>query len=257
MPLTLHGKKILITREESQAKEFTEKVLLHGGNPFEVPLLKISCKDNPENKQLLQNVNKYKWIFFMSANGVECFFQLAMQYNLIKDFLAKSNFAAVGHKTAQVLRDYGYQADFIPTTYNAEAMASEFLACNKGIDEPLLLVRGNRSRDVIPSRFAEHGICYTTVEVYDTTYNFQQKVELNRLLHKEKVDFITFTSPSTVEAFVEMQKGQISNNPVFVCIGTSTEERASELGVTNILIPEYFTIDGMLEQISNYLATKG
>lgn len=257
MSFTLHEKRILITREESQAKEFSEKVLQYGGKPIELPLLKISCKDKPKNKQLFENLHCYKWIFFTSANGVECFFRLAKQYMWTNDVFVKMKFAAVGHKTAQTLEAYGYHADFIPTTYNAEVMASEFVEQYTVTKEKLLLIRGNRSRDVLPDFFTEHEIHYHVMEVYETMYNFDVKAELNQLLSHDTLDFITFTSPSTVEAYIEMKENKIRNNSVFVCIGTTTEERASELGITNIVTPQLFTIDGMLEQISDYIAWKG
>ncbi|MBP1947689.1 uroporphyrinogen-III synthase [Virgibacillus litoralis] len=257
MSVPLHEKRILITREENQAKEFSEKVKQHGGKPIEIPLLKISCKDKLENKQLLENIHHYKWIFFTSSNGVVCFFQFAKQYKWMSNVLDKIKFATVGHKTAQTLEAYGYKADFIPSIYNADAMATEFTEKYTVVDEPLLIVRGNKSREVLPEWLTKHEICFDVLEVYETMYNFRVEEELNQLLNQNKLDFITFTSPSAVEAFSEMSNGQIRKNQVFVCIGTTTKKRALELGITNTLTPEQFTIDGMLEQIIDYIARKG
>lgn len=257
MSVTLHGKKILITREKKQAEEFSKKLLQLGGIPVEVPLLQISCNDKPENEQVFKKLHQYKWIFFTSANGVECFFQLAKKYNCIDDGLSKSKFAAVGHKTADCLKEQGYQADFIPSIYNAEIMVREFTANYSRMDEPVLLVRGNRSRDVLPVWFNEQGIAFDEMEVYETMYNFEVESELNQALEQEKPDFITFTSPSIVEAFFEMKKNQVAGSPVFVCIGTTTSARAADFGIIQPLIPEDFTIDGMLDGISNYLNERG
>ncbi|WP_164668465.1 uroporphyrinogen-III synthase [Virgibacillus doumboii] len=257
MSVTLHGKKILITREEKQAKEFSEKVLQYGGTPVEVPLLRISCKDIPDKRQVFMNLHRYKWVFFTSANGVECFFKLAKKYKCTSDVLSECKLAAVGHKTASCLSDHGYEAHFIPSTYNAEVMANEFTANHSKMEEPILLIRGNRSRDVLPVWFNELEITFDQLEVYETAYNFQAETELNRVIQREKLDFITFTSPSTVEAFFEMKKNQITSYPEFVCIGTTTSERAAELGIKHTLTPENFTIDGMLNEISNYLNERG
>ena len=43
MSLPLTNKKVLVTREESQAKQFSEFLLIRGAVPIEVPLLKIDC----------------------------------------------------------------------------------------------------------------------------------------------------------------------------------------------------------------------
>ncbi|MGP4108409.1 uroporphyrinogen-III synthase [Virgibacillus sp. L01] len=257
MSVTLHEKRILITREENQAKEFSDKVIQYGGKPVEIPLLKISCKDKLENKQLLQNLHYYKWIFLTSANGVACFFKLISQYKWLPKVLENIKFATVGHKTAQILESYGYKADFIPSVYNADAMANEFTDEHTVMDEPLLLVRGNKSREVLPDWFTKHQIRFDAIEVYETVYNTPVKDELNQLLNKNNMDFITFTSPSAVEAFIELNGSQIPKEQIYVCIGTTTKQRAFELGIINTIAPELFTIDGMLERMSDYIAGKG
>lgn len=251
MSISLHGKKVLITREEKQAKEFSSKVLAYGGTPVEVPLLKISCKEQDENKRIFPNINRYEWLFFTSANGVNCFFQLAKRYQTDTAILKYKRLAAVGHKTEDALKKFGFVADFVPTTYNADTMANEFLS-RYTVSDPILLVRGNRSRDVLPIEFSKHGMVYDSVRVYEMAYNYQVTDCLNATLRENTFDFITFTSPSTVDAFAEMTA--ISGQETCVCIGTTTKRRARELGFTSILTPEEFTIDGMLLCISNYIA---
>ncbi|MEC5422029.1 uroporphyrinogen-III synthase [Virgibacillus sp. C22-A2] len=254
MPISLHEKKILITREESQAKEFTEMVRFYGGQPVEVPLLTISCKDKPESKQLLTNLNKYEWLFFTSANGVNCFFQLVKKYKIDWAVFQTMKMAVVGHKTEAALKGFGFTASFMPTTYNADVMANEFLNRETG-KIPVLLVRGNRSREVLPARFSKYGLPYDLLEVYDTSYNYQMKHRLNDILKNGNIDYITFTSPSTVEAFWEMATAE-SRIPC-ACIGTTTELRARELGFNSVITPQEFTIDELIASLSNYITERG
>ncbi|UJL44981.1 uroporphyrinogen-III synthase [Virgibacillus sp. NKC19-16] len=251
MSISLHEKKVLITREKKQAEAFSSKVLAYGGIPIEVPLLKILCKDLRENKRILENVDRYEWIFFTSSNGVNCFFQLAKRYQVNNEIFKNKRLAAVGHKTENALKNFGFTADFVPTTYNADTMASEFLS-RYTVSDPILLVRGNRSRDVLPIEFSKHGILYDSACVYEISYNYQMTDRLNAILRENTFDFVTFTSPSTVEAFVEMTA--VPSDVTCVCIGTTTQKRAYELGFTSILTAEEFTIDGMLLCISNYIA---
>ncbi|GAB3050113.1 uroporphyrinogen-III synthase [Virgibacillus ainsalahensis] len=250
MSMSLHGKKILITREEKQAKEFAKKVLQYNGIPVEVPLLKISCMDRDENKQILQGLNNYEWIFFTSSNGVDCFFQLAEKHLIDTKIIRDKKVAVVGHKTEDALKKYGFSANFIPEIYNADVMAYEFLKNFAGAG-PVLLVRGNRSREVLPLEFSKFGIPYSSIEVYETCLNYQMSETLNETLKRNDVDFVTFTSPSTVEAFSEMTS---LRNFKCVCIGTTTEKRAMEFGFTPIFTPnKEFTIDSMLVCINNYI----
>ncbi|GAA0601358.1 uroporphyrinogen-III synthase [Virgibacillus siamensis] len=253
MSAALHGKKILITREKKQAREFSEKVLQAGGIPVEVPLLKISCMENDSTRQLLDGVTTYNWIFFTSANGVDCFFKRD-GWKTIKD---ETRIAAVGNKTAGKLEDYGYRVDFIPTTYNAESMTNEFLEQDSLNDSRMLLVQGTKSRDILPKWLTEQGIRFDTVVVYESLFEYGSKQHLSRALAGDSMDFITFTSPSTVDAFLEMNEGRVQKGSVYVCIGTTTSDHAKESGFENILRPDEFTIDGMVQCMSDYIAVKG
>ncbi|PAV27698.1 uroporphyrinogen-III synthase [Virgibacillus profundi] len=253
MSTSLDGRKILITREENQAKEFTERVIQYGGTPIETPLLKISCIDHDESRHYFRNINKYSWIFFTSANGVKCFFQLADKYKVDIELFQHIHLAAVGHKTENYLKKIGLIADFIPSIYNADVMADEFLKKYKETDS-ILLVRGNRSRDVLPVELSKQELTFDSIEVYETSYNYEIAESLNNILLQNTLDFITFTSPSTVEAFVEM--ANVNIDTICVCIGTTTENRARELGFTSIITAKEFTIEGMLACILQYVSSE-
>ncbi|RDW19324.1 uroporphyrinogen-III synthase [Oceanobacillus arenosus] len=251
MTFSLQNKKIVVTREATQANLFTEKILQYGGIPIEIPLLKISVKQNPKNVELINRIADFEWIFFTSANGVKAFFTLASHYKVDFEKLHTKKFAVVGHKTEDVLNTYGFTADFLPTVYNAETMADEFLTA-VGTLHAILLVRGNRSLPTLPTELLRHGVLFATIEAYETVFNAESKGALNRLLLDNDYDFITFTSPSCVEAFQEMATESMKQK--CVCIGTTTEKRAVELGFTDILTAEQFTIDGMITAMCQYLA---
>lgn len=249
----LSGKRILNTREASQAKGFTELIQAHGGQAIEAPLIKITC--NKEMDKKIGKLAHYEWVFITSANGVHCFFK---QINIEKRLSCK--FAIVGAKTAEALASYGYEADFIPSTFNAETMANEFIA-NYPNRENILLVRGNQSRDILPNQFKKHHISFDMIEVYKTTINDEMEGELNDLFTKSRIDIITFMSPSTINAFQTLLKKdiyeEIRETHLSVCIGTTTARYAKKAGFQNIIIPEIFTIEGMIDCMVTYLSRKG
>lgn len=254
MTTSLQNKKILITREQKQASAFAEKIVQYGGDPVEVPLLEIICKDRPEDRPVFQSLAAFQWVFFTSANGVDCFFQLLHKHHIQPAILKSIKIAVVGHKTENALKEHGISADFIPTVYDAEHMVREFLI-HFTVEGSFLLVRGNRSRTVLPEKFSQIGVNFSAIEVYETGFNYKMAGRLNEVLKEKWYDFITFTSPSTVDAFTEMAVTDYEKK--CVCIGTTTEARAREHGFTMILTPEEFTIDGMLTSMCNHLAMKG
>ncbi|SFD58476.1 uroporphyrinogen-III synthase [Lentibacillus persicus] len=256
MASPLKGKKVLITREKAQANELAHKVEQHKGVPEQIPLLTITCHHNQASAAQMQE-EAYKWVFFTSANGVHCFFSMLRKYDFSKDILSEANFAVVGRKTGRALEGYGYYASFVPETYDAETMTREFFQHYDVLEEPVLLVRGNWSRDTLPRWLEGLGVRYSIVEVYQTGYNYTMKDTLNAKLAQNELDALTFTSPSSVNAFVEMAETSIAPDIPIVCIGTTTADQASELGLANLLVPEEFTIDGMLAKLEEVFAQKG
>ena len=253
MEMSLHEKNILITREEQQGKQFAEKIRACRGTPVEVPLLEISCKEHEENKTVFQYLASYQWIFFTSANGVRCFFQLAKEAQVNLDVLKTVNIAVVGHKTEDALKAYGYSASFIPSVYNAEVMSQEFFQVFQNVS-PVLIVRGSKSLDILPVEFENRGISYDAIEIYETTFRTDMKERLNQILKTGEIDFITFTSPSSVESFRRLS--QVKVDVPIVCIGTTTEKRANQLGYHSILVPEEFTVEGMIYRMGMYVLDK-
>ena len=249
----LAGKKILVTREESQAKAFSRQIALAGGIPIELPLLEIHCTHRIEDKPIWKRLgSSYSWILFTSAYGVNCFFNQLEVLGLTQAQLASAKIAVVGHKTEDSLKQYGLHAHFIPSCYDAETMAMEFLRKNPR-PGTLLLVRGNLSRDVLPQTFARENIAFDELEVYETVYNKEAGSKLPDVLKANEFDFYTFTSPSSVEAFFEVG-GSIESETAVCCIGTTTSKRAEQLGISNIIIPEQYTIEGMIQVMEHAAA---
>lgn len=253
----LHGKKVLITREQKQAKEFSHNVSKYGGIPVEVPLLKITCKHDKDFLWQIKKQTQYKWVFFTSANGVHCFFQILNEHHGDHDVFSETKFAVVGRKTARALEGYDQRADFMPTTYSAETMTEEFFTVFSTMEEPVLVVRGNWSRNILPDWFRDQGIRFQVLEVYETDVHSAVKDQLNTILTQNIPDIITFTSPSSVDAFMKMKEKEVSHDMPIACIGTTTEKRAYEAGFSNLLVPDEFTIDGMLARIAEYFEQKG
>lgn len=255
----LQGTRVLITREERQAQELENLVSHYGGTPVVAPLLTISCKRDGNQQKIIQQRSSYSWIFFTSANGVHCFYQLLQEQRHSGISLSNCFIGAVGSKTATTLEDYGFTADFIPTTYNADTMAKEFFA-RFSAPGPVLLVRGSMSRSVLPEALAKSKVPYETIDVYDTLFNYEIKDRINELTRDKAYDVMTFTSPSTVKAFMEMVETTFTRNTLNIpaaCVGTTTEQTAKFAGFTNTITPDVFTIEHMIATISDYITRKG
>lgn len=241
--MDLAHKQILVTREATQAKEFNQMIEDMSGKVLSAPLLKI----NPITFKEI-HLDDFNWIFFTSANGVDCFL------NQLEDthFLETINIAVVGHKTENALKKYGVTADFTPTVYNAVAMSEEFLKKHPFANH-ILLIRGNLSRNVLPNYFTEKQLDFENLVVYETVANKQIKSTLNNIFETETVDYITFMSPSTIRSFLELLDKKYHAEALeiqVICIGTTTEKIALDHGFKYVSIPSQFTADSMLTKIA-------
>ncbi|WP_217586867.1 uroporphyrinogen-III synthase [Lentibacillus saliphilus] len=254
MCASLKGRTVLITREQKQAQIFAKQIVSRGGVPLEAPLLRIQCTCTEAKTKQHVPFNQYDWLFFTSANGVHCFFQAVQAYGVDLSVLKNVHIAAVGPKTDAAIQAYGLKSAFIPSVYNADTMTAEFLPQAEHKSR-ILLIQGNWSRQILPDFFTAQSLEFDVLEAYETSIDASAADNLNAVLKTKRIDFLTFTSPSTVSAFVSMADQMLYSleDDVCVCIGTTTEHKARALGFKHILTPKQFTIDGMLNEMTAYI----
>lgn len=236
---SLNNQNVLVTRAKEQATVFADKIHQFGGNAWIADVTRITCTSKGmKNIQLYS----YEWVFFTSANGVHCFFNNMKTSATLKNI----HIAVVGEKTNLALMQYGRTADFIPSTYNARTMANEFLK-RYTVTGRMLLVRGSKARPELVDAFSNANKVFDLLEVYKTEKNDAAKGKLNWIFERVVPDYITFTSPFAVTAFNDLFQMSLTTEPVVVCIGTTTALEAEKKGWNHIIVPEKFTIEGMLE----------
>jgi uroporphyrinogen-III synthase len=243
--------KVLITRPRAQADEFAEKLRSAGFEPIFFPVIEIQpIENNVALERALEKLYCYEWVVFTSVNAVDVVFD---EYSV---FFLKENtsvkFAAIGPKTAEALRKYSIEPDFVPEEYVAEAILPG-LGDLQG--KWVLLPRAEIARQALPEAIANAGGIAHEIIVYQTLPAQVDEDGLSAL--KSGVDVITFTSASTVENFVAVTRQHnldplnLPNNPLVACIGPITEQAAKEAGFQNLVVAKEYTTDGLIEAITN------
>ncbi|MFP3124848.1 uroporphyrinogen-III synthase [Ectobacillus funiculus] len=239
---------VLIMRAETQAKEMAAAVRSSGGIPIEIPLLQIE----PSAMQLARPLQKYDWIIFTSTNGVRFFLEGIGMGNIP----SAVKLAAVGEKTKRELEAYGYQVHFMPEKFVAEVFAREFLSFVQP-GARVLFPKGNIARDILPNELRANHILLDEIVVYETRRNEAAKELLMEVLRSEQADVLTFTSPSTVVHFAalleETNWREWTKRCTIACIGPVTE-RAALAYFPSVLVPDTYTIDGLLRRLEKHFA---
>lgn len=242
----LAGKTVLITRAQHQAKQMSVAVKEKSGIPLEIPLLRMEGMSSRQIQHIAKQLHSYDWVIFTSKNGVAFFLD-----SLKKKLPATIKIAAVGVKTKLELEKRGHQVAFVPTSFVAEVFAEEFIKKLSG-NERILFPKGNLARDVIPVALRGRGISLDELIVYGTKVNVEKRQELIASLEVEKIDIITFTSPSTVTSFVHLLEGtnwrEWTKKCTIACIGPITEKEAI-LYFPHVIVPKEYTVEALLQCI--------
>lgn len=245
----LFGRRIIVTRTREQASKLSERLEDLGGNVIEAPAIKIaSLGADKAVKQALEE--RPDWVFFTSQNGVYEFAQILQRIRKDVRLLNISKVCAIGSETAKSLRTIGINPDYVPPQYYAEAIVKhfdsiEFKNCSA------LLLRAKKARDILPQGLRDIGIPVKVIDLYDTLIDNQTKL-LVKEAFKERVDWVTFTSSSTVENFIKLLgKGYKKNlsGVKLASIGPITSRRLAKFGLKPSVEAKVYTIEGLAEAI--------
>lgn len=110
--------------------------------------------------------------------------------------------AATGPATAAVLREAGWSVQRIPDTYSAEGLVEAFEARRDAAGARMLYPCSDRAGDVMPDGLRRLGAVVERVVAYRTIPSPPDPAAVRRAVESGGVRVVTFTSPSTVEAFL-------------------------------------------------------
>lgn len=250
----LSGKSVLVTGTTSMVDRLSPILKEEGAEAISFSLIRTERMRLPELDVALKEIDKYNWIVFTSANGVECFFEEMQEVRKDIRDLAHIRFAVIGDGTKKALEDHGIFCDFIPTAYSSKDMA-EAMVPHIEKDESVLLLRAEEANRVLPDALEEAGISHTCISLYHTVIDERKADELNRLI--KMVDYVTFASSSAVRGFVSMVDNLDEVKGKYISIGPVTTKTAQENGLSVAKTAVVYTARGMVETMIQDVAEEG
>gem|GEM_PF-2318848 len=248
----LFGKTVVVTRARSQASAFREKLAAQGANVVEAAAIKTSPLELfEEDKRIINNTKEYQCIVFTSGEGVRYFFDALYKEGKDTRALGNSKVAAIGCATARELHKYGIVPDIIPVDYKAES-AVEALEEELNAGDSVLLIQPKVARDVIPRCLRHRNMDVDILRLYETTQDTSQQEALVTALTEGTVDYITFTSSSTVTNTIQLLGDnalELLGNTKVACIGPITAATAMSAGLKPAIISDVYTTDGLVNAI--------
>ena len=156
---------------------------------------------------------------------------------------------AMGDGTAGELKKHGIKADFVPSRFVAEVFYEEIKDKIKTSDK-ILLPRALKARPYLSDNLSN--ICKVKeIFIYDTVIEDISQ-EVREALKTLNIDYITFTSSSTVENFLKLIDDEIIENikkAKIISIGPITSNTAENNGFKVYREAEIYNIENMIKAI--------
>src|SRR5580765_8327111 len=179
----LFGKRIVLTRPQKQAREFSQLLSGYGAEPVEVPTIQIVP---PASWQAIDDavarLSTYQWLIFTSVNGVRPFMDRLHAAGKDARALANLPLCAIGPRTAQELGVHGLTPDVIPTEFQAEGVIAT-LAHEEIRGNRILIPRAEVAREILPDQLRELGATVEVIPVYRTIAPAVDVASLTQQLH--------------------------------------------------------------------------
>ena len=252
----LWGQRVLVTRTRQQASVLSAQLQALGAEAIELPTIRIAPPDDwAPLDGAIAGLKSYHWIIFTSVNGVQSFWKRLAHAGLDARDLHGVKLAAIGPATAAELGSRGLRVDYVPGEYVAEAVAA---GLGEMEGKRVLLPRADIARPALARLLREAGAQVLEVSAYRTLRPAVDAGELRKLL--AGITVATFTSSSTVRNLAAMVQEaglnlvQSLQGAVVACIGPITAETAQELGLPVHIVAQAYTIDGLIEALTGYLA---
>jgi len=251
----LFGKRVLVTRPQEQASHLSHLLAEAGAQPIELPAIRTEPPETWEALDAaLRRLPDYDWVVFTSANGVRYLFARLEVLGKDARAFASCQIAAIGAGTAEVLRQRGLRADFVPAEYVAEALAAG-LAQQGLAGKWVLLPRAAEAREVLADSLREYGAAVDEIAAYRTVAVLGASERLRRLLEEKSLDAITLTSSSGVKSLLSaLGESGIEHltGVALACIGPITAKTARDLGLEVQIVATEYTIPGLVEALERY-----
>lgn len=252
MKKPLFGKNIVVTRDKNGNADFAAKIISRCGNPVEFATIKTkSLTQTNQFLQTLTELAKYDWIIFTSGNGVTIFFDCLQSMGKDARVFAAAKIAVIGSETAAKLTEFGIKADFVPGVFTSEELGKQLIGYTNVKGRKVLLLRSQLASNELVKLLEQAGAEVKNQPIYTVETQKSECGPLTEKINAGSIDWLTFTSPSSVRGFLEQIPTQVvkSSDVKVISIGPVTSEQLANLGVEVDLTADEHTIDGLLAAI--------
>jgi uroporphyrinogen-III synthase/uroporphyrinogen III methyltransferase/synthase len=229
-----------MTRAERDGAELRRRLEEEGARVVHVPSVSFVGESDAEAVlATLSELGETAWIVFASRNGARFFADLLRERGV--DLPARIRLAAVGPGTAEEVAALFRPVSLVPHVSNAEGLAEALLREARPEDGGILLPAAAEGRRVLETALEQAGFRVRRLTVYRTRV---AEAEDGALRLPPHVDFVLFTSPTTVRGF--LARSAMPEGAEAVSIGPATTRAVRAAGLT-VREARQHDLEGLIE----------
>ena len=257
----LAGRRIVVTRPREQGGDLVHALQALGADVVHVPTIRIEpLADLEPLRRALSHLGEYRWTVFTSQNSVQTVFAQLPAWGIsVRDF-DKTRIAAIGPATADSLTTRGVRVELLPDGFIAESLVAVIASQGDLRGARILLPRAETARDSLPEGLRACGAEVDVIPVYRTVAALAgpERATLAAELRAGRIDFVTFTSSSTVHHFVQAVGAETARSGQFgaAVIGPVTAATARQYGLPVKIEAAEFTAAGLVDALVGYFARR-
>ena len=245
----LFGRRIVVTRAQSQAATISERLAAAGAEVIEMPASRIEPLDPAPLRRAIADLAAYRFVIFTSQNAVRFFWDELRAQGRDARALAGVQIAAVGPATSAALLDCGLSVDVAPERFVAEALLDALRDARGLKGARVLYAAAAGARETLETGLRELGAAVDRIELYRSVPDGSGAAELRDRIMRGGADLLTFTSASSVTNFVDAVGRDSAARLPAASIGPITSDAARAAGLTVEIEAAQSTIAGLVEAI--------
>lgn len=242
----LLGRRVVITRQWDQARDFMAQLEEKGAEVYVNPAIRLEAVTS---RQPVPSPVRFDWVILLSRNAVDYF---AARLGKNVRAMKKARIVAIGPRTAEAVRAHGWKVARLAADFNTFGVR-RVLGDVKG--KSILIPRVQDAPPTLSQMLKKDGARVTEIETY-----LSRPIPPTAAMRKtllEGVDAITFTSGSTARYFFKYfnarERAALFKKASAFSIGPMTTAALRALGVSNVIESGVSTTEGMIDSLISVL----
>jgi uroporphyrinogen III methyltransferase/synthase len=257
----LFGRKVLVTRASQQAVELAAALRSVGAAPVLEPMIEFAPIEEAEGQakiaSAIRHLDRTRAIVFTSSNAVR-FFARAYAIGATAGDLSPRQWAeirtfCVGERTAEAALAAGFPVHVVATgRSDAEALLGQLLQALPAGGARVLIPGSQIARTVIADGLRAAGAEVDAVAFYENRRPQIDVTGLRGRLVRGELFALTFTSPSTVDHFIDClddESRQAAGQCMIAAIGRTTARALERAGWVPTVVPARPDVSLMVEEM--------